>query len=169
MALHDKKFELISHSLHKSNISSELPFNQQYFQYTTKKGVTMTRQQLVRDLGVNISEDLSWSPHINTIADSARKIAAWTLSVFSDRSELTMMTLYKTMIRSRVEYSSPLWNPTKITDIQTLENIQRSFTSKIDGCSNLNYYQRLRKLKIPSLQREVFYNTHLQVPSQHLP
>ena len=85
----------------------------------------MTRQQLVRDLGINISEDLSWSPHINTIADSARKIAAWTLSVFSDRSELTMMTLYKTMICSRVEYSSPLWNPTKITDIQTLENIQR--------------------------------------------
>ena len=41
----------------------------------------------------------------------------------------------------------------KITDIQTLENIQRSFTSKIDGCQQLDYYQRLTKLKLMSLQR----------------
>ena len=64
-----------------------------------------------------------------------------------------MMMLYKAMIRSRVEYCSPLWNPSKIGDIQTLENVQRSFTSKIDGYSSLNYYQRLAKLKLTSLQR----------------
>ena len=64
-----------------------------------------------------------------------------------------MLTLYKSMIRSRLEYNSPLWNPSKITDIQTLESIQRSFTSKIDQCKSLNYHERLVKLKLMSLQR----------------
>ena len=153
MTLHDKKFELMTHSLNKSNLTKELPFTNEFFQYTTTNGVDIQPKTIVRDLGVNVSEDLSWSPHIHTITDGARKMSAWTLSVFSDRSELNMMTLYKMMIRPRVEYCSPLWHPHKISDIQTLENIQRSFTSKIEGYSNYDYHQRLKLLKIPSLQR----------------
>ena len=153
MALHDEKFELLCHSVHKPNIISELPFHKQYLQYTTKKGVEINPQPVVKDLGVLVTADISWTPHINSIAESARRMAAWTLSVFRDRSESTMLTLYKSMIRSRLEYNSPLWNPSNIADIQTLENIQRSFTSKIDQCQNLNYHDRLVKLKLMSLQR----------------
>ena len=153
MALHEKKFEVLCHSLKKSNLMTELPFSQEYYQYTTKNGIDLQAKTQVRDLGINVAENLSWTPHINTIADSARKMSAWTLSVFRDRSKLNMMTLYKSMIRPRVEYCSPLWHPNKISDIQTLENIQRSFTSKIDGYSNFDYHQRLKLLQIPSLQR----------------
>ena len=34
-----------------------------------------------------------------------------------------------------------------------LEQIQRSFTSKLEGLNELNYYQRLKKLDIYSLER----------------
>ena len=153
MALHAKKFELMCHTIQKTNTMKELPYNQQYLEYTSSDGVTIKPQTIVNDLGVNICEDLSWTPHINSIADSARKMSAWVLSVFSDRSEINMMTLYKAMIRNKVEYSSALWNPSKITDIQTIENIQRSFTSKITNLSHLDYHQRLKALKIASLQR----------------
>ena len=153
MSLHDEKFELLCHSIKSRSLISELPYHQQYFQYQTNNGVDINPQPIVRDLGVNVTDDISWTPHINSIADGARKMSAWTLSVFKDRSELTMMTLYKAMIRSRVEYCSPLWNPSKVGDIQTLENIQRSFTSRIEGYASLNYYQRLVKLKLMSLQR----------------
>ena len=57
------------------------------------------------------------------------------------------------MIRSRAEYCSPLWNPSKITDIQTIEQIQRSFTAKVKECSDLNYHERLKRLNLMSLQR----------------
>ena len=108
---------------------------------------------MVRDLGINIVPDLTWSPHINIISDSARKMSAWALSVFSDRSVSTMSHLYKSLIRSKLEYCCPVWDPSKIEDIVTLEGIQRSFTSKIDSISHMHYYDRLRSLKMMSLQR----------------
>ena len=64
-----------------------------------------------------------------------------------------MSHLYKSLIRSRVEYCCPLWDPAKIEDIVTLEGVQRSFTSRIDSISHLHYYDRLKYLKMMSLQR----------------
>ena len=35
------------------------------------------------------------------------------------------------MVRSLLEFCSPLWNPTKISDTQEAESVQRTFTSRI--------------------------------------
>ena len=80
-------------------------------------------------------------------------MSAWVLSVFSDRRTTTMLTLYKAMIRNMVEYCSPLWSPSKISDIQTLETVQRHFTSKISGHADMSYWERLSSLNLMSLQR----------------
>ena len=80
-------------------------------------------------------------------------MAAWTLSVFRDRSADTMLHLYKSLVRSKVEYCCPLWDPEKIEDIVRLEGVQRSFTAKITSISDLHYHERLQSLKIMSLQR----------------
>ena len=52
-----------------------------------------------------------------------------------------------------MEYCSPLWSPQMVGDIQLLESVQRSFTSKIAGMKDLDYWQRLKYLGIMSLQR----------------
>ena len=57
------------------------------------------------------------------------------------------------MVRSLIEYCSPLWNPVKISAIQELESVQKVFTSKISGMTELNYWDRLRQLTLMSLQR----------------
>ena len=113
MMLHEHKFELLIHSQNKKPMR-ELPFHNEYFVYETLTGQLIEESNIVRDLGVNISADLSFTPHINIICDKARRIAAWTLSVFSDRSESTMMTLFKTMFRSILEYCCPVWSPSDI-------------------------------------------------------
>ena len=64
-----------------------------------------------------------------------------------------MTTLYKSLVKSTLEYCCPLWNPGKVTDIQLIEGVQRTFTSRISGLQHLNYWERLARLKLMSLQR----------------
>ena len=153
MELHEKKFEVVSYSLNTSKTLQQLPFYPLTVEYSTPCGHVIDPQASVRDLGVYVSNDRSWSPHVEKTVQGARKMAAWTLSAFRDRSAFVMLTLYKSLVRSKLEYCCPVWSPSKVSDIQKLENVQRSFTKKINGCRNLSYWERLRKLKILSLQR----------------
>ena len=153
MQLHQSKFELISHKTGQSNLIGELPFSTQYTEYETADGSIISPKHKVRDLGTTITEDLSWSPHIKDIADAGKKIVSWTLSVFRDRSAETMLPLYSSFVRSRLEYCAPLWNPSKVEDIMKLESIQRTFTHRISDVRHLSYWDRLSSLNLMSLQR----------------
>ena len=57
------------------------------------------------------------------------------------------------MVRSLLEYCCPLWHPIKVSDIQELESVQRTFTSKIAGMKELHFLDRLVRLSLMSLQR----------------
>ena len=153
MLLHQKKFELICHTADPKNHLDKLPFQQEYCEYITADGSIISRQPKVRDLGVTITSDLSWSTHITNITDDARKTTSWILSVFHDRSANTLLPLFKSLVRSRLEYCSPLWHSSKISDIMCLEAVQRSLTAKIDEVKHLSYYNRLKSLNLMSLQR----------------
>ena len=152
MELNDTKFQYLSHCF-KSKLLDVLPFCNEYKEYITSNGQVLEPFDNVRDLGIEISPDLSWSKHIGSMVTKATQTLAWTLSVFSDRSVQTMLLLYKTYVRSKTEYCCPLWHSTKISDIQMIESIQRTFTSKVIGMGSLNYWQRLEKLNLYSLQR----------------
>ena len=58
-------------------------------------------------------------------------MAAWTLSAFRDRSQVVMLTLYKSMVRPKLEYCCPVWNPAKVTEIQKLHRLKDIWKSKL--------------------------------------
>ncbi len=64
-----------------------------------------------------------------------------------------MLTLFQSMVRSRLEYCCPAWNPSSIGDIQRLESPQRAFTRYISECKGLDYWDRLKFLNLMSVQR----------------
>ncbi len=64
-----------------------------------------------------------------------------------------MLTLFQSLIRTRLEFCCEIWNPYLLKDIRRIEQVQRSFTVRITGMRDLNYWERLVKLKIRSLQR----------------
>ena len=64
-----------------------------------------------------------------------------------------MLTLFNSLVRPKLEYASEIWSPFLNKDILKVENIQRTFTSKIGGMQTFNYWERLTRLNLMSLQR----------------
>ena len=75
------------------------------------------------------------------------------LRTFKSRDPDLMITLWKSVVIPTLEYCSQLWSPTKKGDISRLEVLQRKFLRKISGTYGLNYWERLKKFNIFSLQR----------------
>ena len=151
MVLNEEKYELLSHRQSRGQNEQLLPMTGVY--YTTTAGSQILPSEAVRDLGVTVTSDLSWRPHIVKIAKKGRCMAQWVFGVFSTRDQELMITVYKSLVRSLMEYCSPLWSPQTVGDIQLLEAVQRSFTAKITGMQEKDYWQRLKSLDLMSLQR----------------
>ena len=63
----------------------------------------------------------------------------------------TFLPLYKTMVRSHLDYAMAVWHPHKIKHKIALENIQRRATKELPGMRDLSYIKRLKLLKLPTL------------------
>ena len=109
----------------------------------------------IRDLGVIMSDDLTWSHHIDRVIANCRKQSAWILRTFSRRDINTMKTLWVSLIRPIIDYCSPIWSPhpTNFGMIDRLENVLRAFTKKVDNLHDLSYSERLKEMKLSSIQR----------------
>ena len=98
MLLHEDKFVVVNYCLNAWRILQELLFTAESKQYYTTNRNILEPSSHTRDLGVYLSDDCSWSFHINKMTAEARKMAAWALGAFRDRSVLTMMTLFKSLV-----------------------------------------------------------------------
>ena len=77
----------------------------------------------------------------------------WILRTFKSRETDVMLTLWRSLVIPHLDYCSQLWNPQEKGMIQVIENIQRSFTRRIKNFSSMDYWERLKKLQMFSLQR----------------
>ena len=84
---------------------------------------------------------------------TATNVASWLKRTFRTRDKDVMLLFLKTYLISQLEYCSAVWNPHQINEIEQIEAVQRSFTSKIENMENLDYWERLQHLKLFSLQR----------------
>ena len=77
--LHEQKFELLCYRTKQSALLAQLPFTCQQLEYVTPNGHSLSPKCMVKDLGVNLTSDYSWSCHINIMTNDARKMASWVL------------------------------------------------------------------------------------------
>ena len=160
MEFNADKFQLLQHGPNDDlKISYDIPGNQ-----------ILEHSNTVKDLGVHVSEDLKWRSHITTITNNATNFANWILRTIRSREPDVMLTMYKSYVLSRLEYTSPVWSPMLLGDISKIESVQRSFTAKIRGLEDKDYWQRLATLKLYSLQRrrERFMIIHLWKIYKHM-
>ena len=107
----------------------------------------------MKDLGIIMSSNALFTDHITDLKNRTKKLSGWVFRVFITRDVLAMVTMWKSFILSRIDYCSPLWHPSKIGDMHAVEGLQRTFTSHITAIKHLNYWERLRTLKLYSVER----------------
>ena len=85
----------------------------------------------------------SFDFHISNLAKRTKHLTDWMLRTFSSRDKLTMLTLFKAVVMSRLDYGYQLWSPYLIKHINMVEKVQRSFTRFISGMEGLSYPEGL--------------------------
>ena len=145
MSLNDKKFE--GQRLGPNNVIKDET------SYTSPSGKLIEMKTTVKDLGVLMSDDCTFSAHIASVIEKAKNMASWVLRTFRTRKAKPMLLLYKMLILPLLEYCSVLWSPQEVGNIQKLDDIQWTFIRKISSPADKNYWTRLRAFKLYSLQR----------------
>jgi len=123
------------------------------FKYRSEGGKEIEEKSDIKDLGILLSSDLSFSKHIEKVTASCRKLTGWFLRTFRSRSEHVMVQIWKSLVQSRLDYCSQLWSPSSASEIAKLEDVQRQFTKRILGMEALNYRERLVELRMYSQER----------------
>ena len=76
-------------------------------------------------LGVEISSNLSWSPHVNEIANKASQSLGFLKRNLHSAKPTTKTAAYNTTVRPNLEYCSSVWDPYHQKEVEKLENVQR--------------------------------------------
>ena len=101
-----------------------------------------------KDLGLMVSNNLSWVNHYDHIISCAYKILGlvrWSFS--SSLNSSVKLKLYLTLVYSQLMYCTPIFHPYLFKDIQNIERIQRHATKIISNDYNSNYKTQLLILK----------------------
>ena len=145
MQFNSCKFEKISYNLAKLNQSLDI--------YLANDGSEIEEKETLRDLGIIFSKDGTFTNHINKIIKKSKMKCAWILRVFQSRHVEHMMVLWKSLLRSILEYCSQLWCPTKIGEIQKIEDVQTAYTKRIPLLYQKDYHERLKYRNLYTLGR----------------
>ena len=102
----------------------------------------LNRVYEIKDLGVYFTPNLNFSLHINKIVSKSFQMLGFVkrvTKVFNDTK--TLMMLYNSYIRSRLEYCSQIWNPSSRAKINKLERVQKKFLKHLSFKRRVMYNQ----------------------------
>ena len=113
---------------------------------------TIKKSDGEKDLGVLVDEKLMFSKHIEAMVQKANKVLGILKRSFKHVPVKEYVMLYKSIVRSILEYANVVWNPILERDKDNIEKIQRRFTKSITQYCDLSYSQRLQSLNLPTLK-----------------
>ena len=148
MMFNGKKFEVLRYGSNNLLKESTIYFTPNYSDVIEEK-------DSLRDLGIMMSNDGHFSSHVEYVCSKVKQKSGWIFRTFQCRSTWFMKFMWKTLVQCHVDYCSQLYLPSKPGDIQKIENLQRIYTRKIPEVHHLDYWQRLKQLKMLSQERRM--------------
>ena len=148
MLFNSKKFEILRYGKDQELKDSTL--------YMTPNCEDIIEEkECLRDLGILMSKDANFSSHVEHVCSQVRKKSGWILRTFHCRNTWFLKFMWKSLVQGHVDYCSQLYFPQKSADMEKIENLQRNYTKKIPEVRMLDYWQRLKMLKMYSQQRRM--------------
>ena len=105
-----------------------------------------------KDLGVLIDKELKFHRQTASAVKKASSSLGLIKKSFAFLDDEILPLLFKSLVRPLLEYGNEIWGPFYKGDAQQVETIQRRATKVVTQLRSLSYEERLRHLKLPSLQ-----------------
>ena len=148
MEFNSKKFEVMRYGRNQILKDSTVYMTPKYEDIIEEK-------ETLRDLGVIMSNDASFSNHVDFVCSKVRQKSGWVLRTFRNRKSWFLKLMWKSLVQPHVDYCSQLYFPHLSSQMQKIENLQQVFTKKFPEVKNLNYWERLKHLKLYSQERRM--------------
>lgn len=145
------------------------------FSYTLENN-ELPKSDQVKYLGVTLSANLSWEPHIDTVCKKALRKLSFLRRRLRNAPTQVKLNAYKTLIRPALEYADIIWSPHQQHLIDKIERIQKlavrfiysnySRHSSVTDLINRANLQPLSKRRIISRLKFLYllYHGHFKIP-----
>ena len=146
MAFNGLKFECLKYGVNRELADS--------YDYIDSSGSSpITDAQSARDLGVHMDIDGTFTTHITKAVNKSKKLCGWINCSFINKSIELRRKLWRTYVEPVLDYGSQIYCPINLTSISRLETVQRYYTYHTENLQLYNYWERLKMMKINSVQR----------------
>ena len=98
-----------------------------------------------------ISNQCTFNEHVSNVCARANRFLGLMKKVFVSRNKSVLLPVYKSHVRSILEFGSILWHPYRICLSQLVENVQRRFSRLFPHLRHVSYRNRLSDLNLHSL------------------
>ena len=106
-----------------------------------------------RDIGVLITSNLKPTRQCQDAANKARQVLGQISRCFHYRDKSVFLRLYKQYVRPHLEFSSCVWSPWNLGDIDLLEDVQKRAIRMISGLTAQTYEGKLKELNLWTLKK----------------
>ena len=94
----------------------------------TLKDQDLQKVKEEKDIGVTIDDELDFESHISEKINKATRAFGMICRSFNCLDCQTFLCLYKTMVRTHLDYASLVWAPYKMKHIEIIEKVYETIT-----------------------------------------
>ena len=105
-----------------------------------------------KDLGVIMNSMFKFDKQCAKVAKKANQVLGLIYRTFSCKNKSIMIQLYKSLVRPHLDYCCQAWRPHLQKDINLLERVQKRATRMIEECKGMNCEDRLKKVRLTTLE-----------------
>ena len=119
---------------------SKTPISHMY----TLGGQVLVEVDSAKYLGISISSELDWSPHVDSVTGKANNTLAFLRRNIKCCPQSLKELAYISLVRSQLEYAAATWDPHLVGHINKLERIQRRAARFV--CNDYSYYSSVSSM-----------------------